>query len=140
MHRLASQSIPFLLIAALSAGGCGDSRRQRVEGTVTFDGQPIADGYICLTPMEGTPGPTAGGPIVDGRFTIAAEKGPFAGKFRAEVTASRPGKRMVFDPETGQNVAAREQFIPAKYNSQSELTVTLAAGKSEPVELALTSK
>ena len=141
MNRILYSSLCFLLpIGILLMCGCGDSRRQRFEGTATFDGQPIDNGYIRLIPQEGTAGPAAGANIEKGRFAIAAENGPFAGTFRVEVTAMRAGSRKKYDPETNQKIAVPEQYIPAKYNSESELTATIAAKQSSPVEFALRSK
>ncbi len=141
MNRILFSTRCLLLPAGiLMMCGCGDTRRQRFEGTVTFDGRPIEKGYIRLIPQQGTPGPTAGANIENGRFAIAAEDGPFAGTFRVEITAIRAGKRKAFDPETNQMTAVPQQYIPAKYNLQSELTATIVDGQSRPCKLALGSK
>jgi hypothetical protein len=137
--RLSTCSV-LLAISIPMMCGCGDARRQRFEGTVTFEGRPIENGYIRLIPQQGTPGPTAGANIENGRFSIAAEGGPFAGTFRVEITAMRAGKRKALDPETNQLTAVPQQYIPAKFNSKSELVATIVEGQSRPCEFALHSR
>jgi hypothetical protein len=128
-------------VAAIAATiGCGDNRRQGVEGTVTFDGQPIPDGNISFIPQGDARGPTAGAVIKDGRFAIDRARGTFTGTFRVEIVAARATAETVADPVTGERVSLREQYIPAKYNVQSELTAEIAAGGSNQLKYELTSK
>jgi hypothetical protein len=47
--------------------GCG--RTAAVSGSVTYDGQPVANGSITFTPEDGK-GPVAGGPITEGKYRI----------------------------------------------------------------------
>ena len=101
--------------------GCGDTPRQSLEGTVTVDGRPLAEGMIQFRPLPGTPGPTAGNKIRDGRFSIASERGTFSGKFRVEITAKRETGQKVPDELSDTMVDQFEQYLPARYNSQSEL-------------------
>jgi hypothetical protein len=137
---------PFFLVSVLLAlgvlvtAGCSDSRRQSIEGAVTLDGQPLADGSIKLLPSEGTQGPTAGATIQNGQFSIDASKGTFVGRFRVEILATRPSGRWVVDPVTGEKIAVREQYLPARYNAQSELTADIAAGQPNRLEFTLVSK
>ena len=48
--------------------GCSSSTAS-VSGTVTYDGQPVGTGEITFTPVDGI-GPTAGGRIKDGQYTV----------------------------------------------------------------------
>jgi hypothetical protein len=132
----------YTLLAAsfLLLPGCSDTRRHSIEGTVTLDGLPLAQGYIRLLPQEGTAGPTAGATIEQGHFSIDASKGTFAGSFRVEIVATRPSKRTAVDPETGQKVPIRQQYLPARYNTDSQLTADIAGNRSNQLEFALVSK
>ena len=76
--------------------------------------------------------------IRDGTFSIAAAGGTFAGKFRVEVTASRPSGRTVRTPR-GEFSNVDEQFLPARYNVQSELTVEVKSGGPNEFTFELTS-
>lgn len=121
----------FTLAAALLAGflaGCGDSGpvTYPVTGTVTLDGQPIKEGEIAFRDTEGTV-PSAGGPITDGEFSFESQPA----SMRVEITARReiPGK---FDsPAPGIKVPVTKQFIPPRYNMESELTKEVVADDNE---------
>ena len=111
--------------------GCGNSNRIEVNGTVTLNGKPLEKGYVTFRPQSSTTSPSAGAKITDGEFSVDSERGLLPGKFRVEITASRPASKKVFDRFSGKMVALEEQYIPAKYNTntQLELTISSDAGK-----------
>lgn len=111
------------LLAALTivlAAGCGDGTYP-VRGTVTFDGQPVPEGTISFVPDDPALAPDAG-PIEDGRFNVFVKPGPK----RVEIRASRPVQFP--DPNDPDAAALREDYIPARYNSSTELTAEVTAG------------
>jgi hypothetical protein len=55
-------------VALLAAPGCGGSGT-KVTGTVTYNGQPVEDGYITFYPSDGKAAP-AGGDVKGGKFTV----------------------------------------------------------------------
>ena len=130
-------------------GGCNEpTDRHALQGTVTLDGQPLAAGGIDFFPLQGTRGPTAGGQIVDGSFYIAPGGGTKVGTFRVLITASRKTGKQVSDPtaemidpeiENGM-VDAYEQYIPARYNKQSELTAEVIVDGQNVFKFDLSSK
>jgi hypothetical protein len=67
MRRLAAAAA--LAAAAGLLGGCGPSLGT-CSGEVTYDGQPVGDGYITFTPADGK-GKVAGGPISGGRYAVS---------------------------------------------------------------------
>ena len=95
--------------------GCGRPTTYPVSGTVTYNREPIPEGYIAFVP-EG-PGRGGGGRITNGRYSITAQ----AGKNRVEITASKavPLPR----GEVGMNGAKEEvrQYLPTRYNFETEL-------------------
>lgn len=128
--------------------GCNHDGRQSLEGTVTLDGQPLPTGDITFFPVPGTPGPTAGGKIVEGRFSISAEGGTMAGTFRVQITARRKTGKQVFDP-TAQMMDPNakngmidqyEQYLPSRYNQQSELTADVIQGGKNVFDFPLRLK
>jgi hypothetical protein len=133
------QTLVLLSCAALLAG-CGGSPRLAVTGTVTLDGVPLEEGYIQFRPLPGTPGPTAGAEIVNGRFSIAKEKGTFAGTFRVEITATRKTDQKVMDDFSGKLADVHEQFVPARYNSQTELTAQVTRQGPNRFEFPLSNR
>lgn len=127
----------FLLVSA----GCGrQTDRQALQGTVTLDGAPLAEGYVTFVPMPGTSGPTAGGKITEGKFSVSPRQGTFVGAFRVEITAIRKTGRKLKDPMLGQEIDETEQFLPARYNRQSELTIEVTKAGPNHFEFDLTSQ
>jgi hypothetical protein len=128
----------FVLVGlAIVLAGCGNRvSRVPVKGNVTLDGKPIADGYITFKPVPGTSSPAAGGRILDGRFAVGQKGGLLPGKFRVEITASRPNVgKIAIDPETHKKYTPIEQYLPARYNTQSELTAEVPSSKDYSFEL-----
>jgi hypothetical protein len=80
-----------LMIAAI-AGCSGDTgpRRYRVQGTVTYDGQPLHFGRISFVPdaAKGTKGPPGYALVREGRFDTNAVngKGTVPGAIRVLIT------------------------------------------------------
>ena len=124
-----------LLVAAV--GGCGSgTQRASLSGQITFDSSPVTEGVISLEPTGGTKGPSAGAEIASGKYEIAAKKGPLPGRYRVSITANR---------ETGRDVVVgglkgseSEQFIPANYNSKTDLEVEIKPGRNT-ADFTLTS-
>ena len=110
-----------LTVLAMHTAGCGPSGPQTypVTGTVTFKGEPVPEGEILLTPIEGDYGPEPG-KIREGKFELRAR----AGQKRVEIRASRiiPGGAL---GAMGEPVA--EDYIPGHYNWQSTLTAEVSA-------------
>ncbi len=107
--------------------GCGGSGRLPIIGTVSVDGEAVADGYIEFRPLSGTASPTAGSPIVAGKYEISGDKGLLPGRFRVEIRAMQPVAKPVLDHLTGKPRQGYEQFLPARYNHQSELVAQVDA-------------
>ncbi len=121
------------LLALPGCGGSSGPQRANAAGKVTFDGQPVEQGAISFAPMGNTTGPSSGGEIIDGHYSIARAVGPVVGTHRVEIQAMRrTGRQIESGPPAppGTMVDEVEQFIPAKYNSQSELTAEISAGKN----------
>ena len=103
--------------------GCGGDGRLPLIGEVKVDGEVVADGYVEFRPLSGTASPTAGSPIVDGSYKINADKGVLPGKFRVEIRAMRTVEKPVLDHMTGKPRQGYEQFLPDRFNHESELAV-----------------
>lgn len=116
------------ILAALWTAGCGSESaidRVPVEGTVTFNGSPVKNGQIRFYPIEGTPGPVAGSPIVEGKYSVVNKGGVPIGKHRVVIEGYEA-------PAAGADADAGSiQYLPDKFNRQSTLTSEIAAG--EPV-------
>ena len=127
-------------LCLLLLASCGpQSDRSSLEGTVTLNGQPLAEGRIALRPLPGTRGPTAGGKITNGTFAILPEQGTLAGTFRVEITASRKTGKQTKDEMLGILVDDYERTIPDRYNRQSELTAEVTEDGPNHFEFTLSS-
>jgi len=128
----------FLVAFVLTVvSGCGDSRPKSasLHGEVRFQGKPVAEGAIRLFPTKGTSGHGAGSRIVEGRYEIAEAKGLVEGTYLASITASRrtgrQSPRLERQPNDAPFTFEIEQYLPRKYNDESELTVTLTSGRNK---------
>ena len=117
----------LLLVIGVFLSGCSSANdgRLAVTGEVSFDGQPIGDGYITLSPLA--KGPSAGGRIVDGKFQIPT-KGPTEGEYRVIVQAMRRTGRMIpVDPAVPEDkVEESVQFLPPQFNTRTQFSATLS--------------
>lgn len=127
-------TVCLLLILA----GCGDSLapvdnlpRQAVSGTVTLDGQPLAQGKIQFNPVTVADGPTAFAvvEIKDGKYAINRVMGPVPGKYKVSISTltsikitpgEGPGPLPKRDPEK----------VPAQYNTKTTLTAEITSGEN----------
>ena len=102
--------------------------------------QAVGEGPDHVRAPAGHEGADGGRGDCGGKFSIPAAGGTFAGKFRVEITASRPSGKKVADRFTGKLVDSYEQFIPRKYNTESQLTADVKAGAENRFEFAVNSK
>jgi hypothetical protein len=77
-----------LAVVFFISGGCGGDGldRQRIQGTVTFEGKPVEVGAVLFEPTQsvGTLAPTAYLRVQDGKFDTGDE-GPIPGKYKVIV-------------------------------------------------------
>lgn len=104
-----------------------------VTGTVTFDGEPIAQGDIVFRDTGGQI-KGYGGQIVNGKYEFECEPGSKT----VEITAMRevPGKMDTSNP--GEEVPLMEQYIPEKYGAATTLTAEVSG--PGPFDFELTSE
>ena len=88
-----------------------------VDGEIKFEGEPIEKGNILFAPSDGT-GPTAGGEITNGQFSISVPPG----LKRIEVRSPKVvGQRKVSEGPVSPSEVMEER-IPSTYNRKSTLT------------------
>jgi len=119
--------ITFSLLIAFGIGGFSGCGRQNsgpmrypVQGTVTFEGKPIATGDIVFSPLDPAVSPEAA-KIVDGRFNLSAK----AGENRVEIQAAHQKTDQKNVDESGKPVPVFESYIPAAYNKDSKLNAVV---------------
>ena len=122
------------LLSFLSAAGCSKPGRpgyQTVTGRVTFDGQPLENGFVQFVPVDSKTSPESGR-IAKGLYRMESK----GGKVSVHILSTRLTGKM--DPVMG--TAIEEMFIPERYNSKSELKAEVAADKANAIDFDLTSK
>jgi hypothetical protein len=126
-------STALIIVAAV---GCGGEAASSLSGSVTFNGQPVKNGYVTFTPAES--GNSFGAKIVDGQYTAdKAGTGTFIAIVRAEAadapqtredyqsTAARPGAA-VAPPPIPENAQGNGQTVEITGGGQT-LDFTLTA-------------
>ena len=110
------------LSAVLLGCGAGDGKLA-VEGTATWNGQPIENGYVEVSPASG-PGQVDGADIVDGKFSLRTT----AGEKRVSVVA----QRKIGETAPTERIPTPEpiyfQFLPKQFNENTTLTSTVDPG------------
>jgi hypothetical protein len=129
----AKSALPYALLVALLATlvGCGAGNgKVPVSGVVAFDGSPMPDGYITFTPEGG--GTPEAAPIAAGKFELGVKPGAY----RVEIEASH----FVGEKNPIMGLQPREQYVPARYNSETTLRSEVNADGENAFTFDLTSK
>lgn len=136
-------NIRFCFLAAalllLATSGCGSGEAYHpISGTVLLNEQPLKKGVITLFPSG--PGTTVGGEIIEGKFSLPRENGPTPGKYRVEIVAFKASGKKEFDVDLNSQVDVEVQYLPAKYNTKSELECNVEQGGKNEFEFKLEMK
>lgn len=130
------------LTAAVLSIGCGGEnadgiQRVAVSGEVTLDGQPLESGYVSFIPKSD--GPSAGGEILSGSYSISKALGPAAGEYRVEVRSMVPTGRKIpnYDGADGEMMEELYDQIPPKYNTETQLVVEIKSGSANTHDLKM---
>ena len=107
-----------LAIALLTSGCRPGPKLSPVTGTVTLDGQPLADAQVEFQPTQGA-APSYGTTDAAGQYELRYTKdklGAVVGSHVVRITT----ETTAVDPETGEEYQI-PQRVPEKYNYRSEL-------------------
>src|SRR5262245_32496768 len=117
---------------------CGCARSEvSISGTVTLDGEKLAQGYILFIPFEGTPGPDGGGVIKDGKYQVV-EAGLTEGKYRVSIAGHKQSGKVELDPLGNKPVKKTVQIVPEKYRGEnSELIREITRGDKDGLDFTL---
>jgi hypothetical protein len=116
-----------MLLAAALTGCSSEKTGGIVKGTVTLDGQPLAAGQILFVSVDQST-PSAEGKITAGAFEALVPPG----EKRVEIRAPKvTGKKKMYDTPDSPTVDTVVELLPAKYNVNSELTMTVDGAAQE---------
>jgi hypothetical protein len=131
-----------LLFAAALLAGCGGNQgpeRSLVSGTITYAGKPISAGTIRFVPLPTCPAPASAADIVDGQYKVNMHGGVPVGTHRIQIEAYRdvPGSPKPNPSAAGPpwtRVGQQQQYLPKKYNTDSQLEIKIEPGSREIVK------
>jgi len=139
MFHLRILASAFLVGGLLVCAGCGGKgyegpRRAQVSGAVSFNGQPIVEGSITLTPVGHT-GAGASVPIENGSYMIPEPEGPNPGTYKVQIYGfQNVGPARAAGPGGEEDAEAQEanlqQVIPPQYNAQTTLEIEVTEGEN----------
>lgn len=123
----AAVCLTLLVISPLVAGCGSDSDLAAVRGKVTLDGQPLEDAIVEFQPMSADGSPSSGRTDADGQYELM---------HTFDTPGAIPGEHVVtirtagtfFDDEG--NEFEREESVPARYNTDTELKRTIDSGSN----------
>ena len=134
MARRVRRSMFLVVVLTLAAFvGCGGGAKTKaiaVSGTVTVDGQPLADGVVYFKTVQ--TGVFETFPVKDGEFKGEA----LEGERRVEISSFRI---KIVDPE-GMKSEVKENLIPAKYNVDSTFKETVTRSGPNKFKFELFTK
>lgn len=114
-------------IGLLFASCSRDSKHGTVTGTVTLDGQPLAQGLIRFVPTDGRTA-SADTVIENGSYSAQVP----VGDKQIWVSATKVvGKRKMYDTPDSPTVDVTQELLPARYNVQTTLTLKVEPGKQQ---------
>jgi hypothetical protein len=129
MRPLCAHRAILGVLLALPWVGCSDPTggREAVSGDIRFKGQPLDQGTIQFLPMDGQD-TTSGGPIADGRYTVAKADGLKPGKYQVVISSGDPKVHAPPDELPGAPFPVAKERIPKEYNTQTTQVVQVKAG------------
>jgi hypothetical protein len=117
------------LMAVVPGCGPGGPERVVVSGAVTYKGQPVPEGMIRFVPSDTADTPLSGAVITNGQYKADGHGGVAVGKYKVLIEGIRMDKTVWSKfPDVG----ARIQYIPEKYNTNSQLEFSVESG-SRPI-------
>jgi hypothetical protein len=125
----------FFLAITLALAGCGDGLTE-VTGMVKYDGNPVEEGSITFTPVEGKTA-TGSGVIKGGKYSAKVPVGSMKVSFTYPKLV---GKRKAYDTPDSPEIPEYNDELAEKYGpGTSNLTFDVKSGHNKK-DWDLTSK
>ncbi len=126
----------FLLAICLVLDGCGsggrpEAKKYPVSGTVTLDGQPMAEGLVYFKTISA--GAVDAAQIKGGKFQGRAQEGDR----RVEICLN---KTEIQETGPGMKTEVQKNLIPPQYNEESTLTAKVTPQGPNEFKFELVTK
>lgn len=133
--RIGTVVVCFGLLVGLVGVGCGGGAAKgpeltQVKGKVELDGKAMDDGEVMFLLPGQVPDTFQ---VKGGSFTGKAK----VGKAKVEIRAYRPGKP---NPMYKDKEPSPENYLPAKYNTESTLAADVSAGGANDFKFEVKSR
>jgi hypothetical protein len=137
----------FPLLIAWGCGGSSGPPLVPIEGTVTFDGQPLANANVQLIPQGQNLGQTGFAKTdATGKFAIGTAdgktKGAAAGEYKVVISkhVKPDGSDYIARPDEDPMLANYKELLPAVYSNpeQSKLNTNIPAEGKQDLSFQLT--
>ena len=115
----------------LTALGCG-AKLPIVSGTVTLDGQPLAEANVIFMPGDEIQSPAQGTTDASGNYTLEQEagiEGVQPGEYSVRITTYQPGSQDLDPP-----VPTVKERVPMRYNLTTELNAVVGGDDQATTE------
>lgn len=141
-NALTWAALATLLVCVVASTGCGAKNpqgRKAVEGTISIDGTPIAEGSIEFMPDSSNAVQTSSGAVItDGKFSISETKGLTDGTYSVAVSARVDTGETVDGPMGPESVF--EELVPPQYGSETQEKTTFSGKGPFVYELDIPSE
>lgn len=147
-QRLLVLTAAVLMVAAV---GCNGSKFKMVpvSGTVTLDGEPLANAVVSFQPAAtdgDNSGPGSSGRTdADGKFTLATQTkerdpGAIVGSHTVRISKPRGATDQPADVTGDEDVYDTADVVPVWYNLKTTLSFTVGEEGTDAADFALSKK
>ena len=121
--------LPALMLLPALVLGCGGEPRGDVEGTVTYDGQPVETGMVSFECADATRAPR-NIPVRNGSYEASGPSALAPGTYRVGISAGDPAAMDRGAPGDQHTRVEYVPLLPPSWNTQSELSVDVRPGSN----------
>jgi hypothetical protein len=133
------RGLPISALGALMVvAGCGAKSSAVIHGKVTLDGEPVTTGNIVFMSAVSA-GPKAAAAIEQGNYAVSAHDKLRPGSYRVEISWRKPTGKKIASADPGVMIDETREAVPARYNTDSTLSVEIGSGDTQK-DFALLTK
>ena len=128
-----------VIVVVGCARGPAPPKRGKLEGKVTLNGKPVANGFVRFMAIDPN-GTNVAATIKDGQYSVPMNEGPTKGKYRVEFSVPSATKRRIpNDDVPGTFIEEAPETLPNKYHRDSTLVKDYDPDQSHAFDFQLTA-